>query len=140
VVRQRAGEMSVSVTLTMRGKESGFISKSFHGFGPDGICDPAKDRLAVLWPTIEAAGGGYIFDSEVLLEVVVSGGGTQWAALAGAGLDARILRAPCPVGWSFSAQSRACIACFPSQYGVNPPSADHPFDHPPHPNPAASVT
>jgi hypothetical protein len=128
VVRQRAGDMSASVAITMQSEESGVISESFHGFGAGGICNPAEDRLAVLWPTVETAGGGRVFDSEVQVQVAVSGnnGGTDWAALAGATLNARLLRAPCPAGWSFSAPSRACIACFPSQYGAlkpTPPSA-----------------
>ena len=103
--------------------ETGVISESFHGFGIGGICDPADDRLAVLWPTVESVGGGRVFDMEVQVQVAVAGnsGGTEWAALEGAGLSARLLRAPCPAGWSFSAPSRACIACFPSQYGALPP-------------------
>ena len=134
VLRQRAGDLSASVVITMRSEESGVISESFHGFGIGGICNPAEDRLAVLWPTVESFGGGRVFDSEVQVHVAVARAGSseaaEWAALAGAGLSARLRRAPCPAGWSFSAPLRACVACFPSQYGALYPTHHH------HPVPA----
>ena len=117
VVRRRDGALTASVEVLLLSAENSVISESLHAFQPDGVCDPAADRLAVLWPSEHlAASGTVVFDPTVYI-VATASGGPQWTGLPA--LSATLRRAACPVGWSYVADARACVQCFPTQYGAH---------------------
>ncbi len=101
-----------------RSAASGVISDTFHGFQASGVCEPAADRLTVLWPATDSLGDGVrVFDTAVHV-TAAAWGGPEWAHLPP--LSATLQRAPCPAGWSYSVKARACVVCFPRQYGRPP--------------------